>query len=108
VRYHRIRRRIGEFFRHDWLEIGVVIFGVIVFALGVFATFVAVYSIVHFGESGGSFPATTSWLKSASGGAIALFSILALMCFIASWALVGKRVARSVATAIRSRRGGTG
>ena len=101
MRYRRVRQHISEFFRRDYLEGTVVVFGVLVFALAVFSTFVTVYAIVHFGDSGGTFKATTSWLKGASGGITAIFGVLAAMCWIAAWGLVGKRVYRS----LRTRRG---
>ena len=96
MRYRRVRQHISEFFRRDYLEGTIVVFGVIVFALAVFSTFVTVYTIMHFGDSGGTFKASTSWLKGASGGLIALFGVLAAMCYIAAWGLVGKRVYRSL------------
>jgi hypothetical protein len=99
-----MRQHVGEFFRRDYLEMAIVVFGVLVFAMAVFSTYVLVYSILSFGDSAGTFKASTSWLKGASGGAIALFGIVAGMCYIAAWALVGKRVARSVGSAIRARR----
>ena len=102
--YRRIRQHVGEFFRRDYLEMVIVVFGVLVFALAVFSTFVMIYAIVHFGDGGDTFKATSSWLKGASGGAIALFGILAGMCYIAAWALVGKRVARGLGARIRTRR----
>src|SRR6266487_1870540 len=96
MRVRRMRQHIGEFFRRDWLEGFVTGFGVIVFAVAVFSTFVTVYAIVHFGDSGGSFKATSSWLKGASGGFIAIFGLLAAMCYVAAWPLVGRRVARGL------------
>ena len=101
MRYRRVRQHIGEFFRRDYLEGTVIVFGVIVFALAVLSTFLTVYTIAHFGDRSGTFQANTSWLKGASAGLIVLFGLLAGMCWIAAWGLVGKRLYRS----IRARRG---
>jgi hypothetical protein len=100
MRYRRVRQHVQEFFRRDYLEGTIIAFGVVIFGLAVFATYVTVYAIVHFGDGGGTFKGTTSWLKGVSGTAIAFFSIIALMSYIAAWALVGRRIYRSV----RSRR----
>jgi hypothetical protein len=104
MRYRRVRQHVREFFTRDWLEATVAVFGVIVFALAVFATFVTVYAIVHFGDSGGALGGTNSWLKGLSGSFIALFGVLAAMCYVGAWALVGKRVARSIGASRRARR----
>ena len=96
MRYHAVRRRIGEFFRRDYLEGTIIVFGVLMLALCVFATFVTVYAIMHFGDSDPGFKATTSWLKGTSAGAIVFFAIIAAGSGIAGWALAGKRAYRSL------------
>ena len=98
MQWWRVRQRIGEFFRRDYLEGTIVVFGVIVLALAVFATFITVDTLVHFGDSAGTFQATTSWLKGASAALIVFFGLLAAMCWVGAWALVGKRVYRSIRT----------
>jgi hypothetical protein len=98
MRGWRVRQRIGEFFRRDYLEGTIVVFGVIVLALAVFSSFLTVYTILHYSDRSGTFQANTSWLKGTSAALIVFFGLLAGMCWIAAWGLVGKRVYRSLRT----------
>jgi hypothetical protein len=105
MRIRRVRQHIQEFFRRDWLEGSLAVFGVLVFALAVFCVFVVVYLIVSFNDSRFFSQAGPTFRKGISIVGIFIFGCLAGVSLIGSWGLVGKRIARSI-TGRRNRSSG--
>jgi hypothetical protein len=95
-RMRRVRQRIGEFFQRDWLEGSLAIFGVIVFAVGVFCAFVVVYLIVTFNDDRFFSQLGPTFRKGISIVGMLMFGCLAGVALIGSWGLVGKRIARGL------------
>ncbi|MFN2545710.1 MAG: hypothetical protein ABR600_14230 [Actinomycetota bacterium] len=96
MRVRRIRQHIQEFFRRDWLEGSLAAFGVIVFAVGVFCTFVVIYLIVSFNDDRFFSQAGPTFRKGVTIIGMLLFGCIAGVSLIGSWGLVGKRIARAV------------
>ena len=94
----RIRQHIREFFQRDWLEGSLVVFGVVVFLLFIFSTFMVVYLIASWGDSRFFSQAGPTMRKTLSILGIGIFGTLAGICAIGAWGLVGKRIARGVSS----------
>ena len=94
--YRRVRRRISEFFRRDWLEILAMTFGVLLYAVAAACVYAVVYLIATFNEDKFFEGAGPTSQKALSIFGIILFSGMALGSLLGGWGLVGRKVARSI------------
>ena len=94
MRYHSIRRRIAEFFRRDWLEISLVIFGAVVLIAGVLFAYLTIFVLLHLNDVDLDAPVGEGFIKGSTWIAVGLFGALTILCFAGGWGLVGRRVYR--------------
>jgi hypothetical protein len=96
MRVRRIKQHISEFFRRDWLEGSLTVFGVVVFAVGVACLLIVIYLVATYNNYKFFSQVGPSFSKGLSVVGIVIFGCLAGVSLIGSWGLVGKRIAKAV------------
>ena len=102
----RFRRRVGEVFRRDWLEIGLTSLGVLFLALGALCVWALVVVAINWNENTSGLPIGRGMFETSKGAGLAVFSVGAVVTFAVGWSLAGSPIRRRVQALLRGRRGG--
>jgi hypothetical protein len=98
-------RTIRRFFVRDWLDIGAVVVGVLALLASVLLACVAIYLLIHVGDTDVEFPLGGRGLSSIKGPAIVLFAAASIATFLLGRGTAGRRIVSDVRDL---RRGETG
>jgi hypothetical protein len=85
----RFRRRVGEAFNQDWLEISLTALGVLFLVMFGFCVWGLVTVIVHWGDSTSGLPIGQGMFQTSKGFGLAIFSVGAIVTFAVGWWLAG-------------------
>jgi hypothetical protein len=100
----KFRRRVGEVFRRDWLEIFLTALGVLFLALGALCVWALVVLAVHWNESTSGLPIGRGMFQTSKGAGLAVFSVGAVVTFAVGWSLAGSPIRRRLRDVLRGRR----
>jgi hypothetical protein len=101
----RFRRRVGEVFRRDWLEIFLTSLGVLFLAMFALCVWALVVLAVHWNDTTSGLPIGRGMFETSKGAGLAVFSVGAVVTFAVGWALAGSPVRSRLRAMRRARRG---